>query len=831
MKNRKNRMEELTLEEKARLVNGATFFCMAGIERLNIPQMQLLDGGTGINFEQLFRSEDNVDTKGTNGMLAKSDVMHVIEYYYEPEKLNEEEKKLYVQIRETLNTRVANSIDKKIDNCELAPGCFPPGMLLGATWNKDTVKEVGEALGREARAFGINVLLGTPNVNIHRDPLNGRLFEGYSEDPYLVSALAPELVKGVQSYGVAANVKHFAANNQETNRQGINEIISERALHEIYFPGFEACVKEGKAATIMSAYNLINGTACTENEWLLHTILREFWGFEGIVVSDWGAVYHPVEAFKAGNDLKMPGPSSWKPIAQAVQDGIISEEELDKAVERILNLIEKYGTPEPLEEDIPTIVQLSDQAAYNAAVQGIVLLKNENLIFPIKKGRKVVLAGSGAKKIMDCGTGSAGITTNRTTSLYENLRMELGKDCVVIDENLENVNFEDVNLENVNLEDVNTVLLEDVNTGLQDDVDTVLCIISICGMEGNDRTDMLITEVDAKCMNKLIALKSQKPDLKIGVILNTCGPVEIEKWEPDVDGIFNLFLPGMEGGHAMSDLLTGKKNPSGKLPFTFPKIDTPTFLNFPGDGYQVYYGEGIYVGYRYYDKKEVEPLYPFGYGLSYSNFEFSNMRTNCGKMEMGVPAFSEEIFIWVEVENKGPYAGAEVIQLYISDPYTTLHKPVRECKDFQKVYLENGEKRTISFTITKEKLKAYDADLKKWTVEEGYYDIAIGNSSRNLPCSIRVYLDTLSEYSFGENSTVKVLYENDKTREELQKLWNKNHWDWGLVLDKYQYEPNCLIKVIINEGVSSKVMINESANSNVVGVSEFYKEIYRIKRL
>ena len=326
-------LAQMALGEKASLVNGASFFGMAGMERFNIPALQLLDGGTGMNFEQLFGdmySRAEKDTNSTNGMVGSTVLTHVIDYYYEPEKLTEEESEVRGWIEAQLLQKTGS---------DYAPSCFPPGILLGATFNPDAVKTVGEALGAESRLFGVQILLGSPNVNIHRDPLNGRLFEGYSEDPCLVSTLAPELVKGVQKFKVAANVKHFAANNQETNRVGINETISERALQEIYYPGFKACVQEGKVETVMSAYNRINGIPCTESYKLLTEELRDKWGFEGTVLSDWGAVYHPAEALQAGNDLAMPGPLPAQPIIEAVKDGRLAMEDLNKAVLRLLKTI------------------------------------------------------------------------------------------------------------------------------------------------------------------------------------------------------------------------------------------------------------------------------------------------------------------------------------------------------------------------------------------------------------------------------------------------------------------------------------------------------------
>ncbi|NLG03186.1 MAG: hypothetical protein GX567_05085, partial [Clostridia bacterium] len=635
----RSREEELcsrmSLEEKTRLVNGASFFGMADFEKLGIPRMQLLDGGTGINFEQLFGDMaeiGNLKTDSTNGMVGSTVLMHVIEYYFEPEKLNTQEQEVYYWIKERL--------EKNLNGVSYAPSCFPPGMLLGATWNPQVIYKVGEALGREANLYGIHILLGTPNVNIHRDPLNGRLFEGYSEDPCLVSKLAPALVKGVQKYGVAANIKHFAANNQETNRVGINEMISKRALEEIYLPGFAACVKEGKAQTVMSAYQKINGVACTENKFLLTEKLRDEWGFEGAVISDWGAVYHPVEALSAGNDLAMPGPIDFHLIKEAVEQERLSEKVLDEAVCRLLKVIhwveQNFVSVSSNQKAIEALYIDTTKAAYEAAAEGIVMLRNDG-VFPLKEGVKVAIVGSGANKLMECGSGSAGITTDRTSSLADTL-----------------------------IEGEVSVSMEKILP----DTEIIVCVCKVSGMEGNDRSDLYLLKEDRELLTKI---KQEKGNRKVTLILNTCGPVDLRAYGPEwVESMFAVFLPGMEGGHALGDILLGRRNPSGKLPLTFPNRyeDTPTFLNFPGDGYEVNYGEGIYVGYRYYDKKKVKTYFPFGFGLSYTDF-------SCSNIEM-----TGDLRFEVQLKNIGKIAGSQVVQLYIADPFSTLSKPVKELKAF-----------------------------------------------------------------------------------------------------------------------------------------------------
>lgn len=811
-------LSQMTLEEKATLVNGASFFGMAGLERFDIPALQLLDGGTGMNFEQLFGdmySRAEKETNSTNGMVGSTVLTHVIDYYYEPEKLTAEEPEVRGWIEEQLRQKTG---------IDYAPSCFPPGILLGATFNPEVVKTVGEALGAESRLFGIQILLGSPNVNIHRDLLNGRLFEGYSEDPCLVSTLAPELVKGVQKFKVAANVKHFAANNQETNRVGINETISERALQEIYYPGFKACVQEGKVQTVMSAYNRINGVPCTESYKLLTEELRDKWGFDGTVLSDWGAVYHPVEALQSGNDLAMPGPLPAEPIIAAVKEGRLSIEDLDRAVLRLLKTI-AYCLEEPYEKidsvkigqcEIPVInkafhrpeqntdtssdivytsnfktlntdvlYKATTAAAYESAAEGIVLLKNEGVYpFPISNcylentacvqntslnptfcnvtSHNILLTGS--RDFLTCGTGSAGITTNRNTSFTDCI----GGTYVDYDYDFEAFCKE--------------------NQGFH-----VILTATVSGMEGNDRPHMRISEADDKLLRRLIALKKDHT-FKLTLVLNVCGPVDIREYEADLDAIWCVFLPGMEGAHALADLMMGKRTPSGKLPITFPKRyeDAPTFLNFPGEGYEVNYGEGIYVGYRYYDKKKVTPAYPFGYGLSYTTFKIENCVAD--KEE-----FEDELNIKLTVTNTGKLPGAEVVQLYIADETSMLPKPVKELKAFRKVFLHPGESKDVIFKLTKKDFMSFDMDYNEWLAEEGYYHILIATSSAeaDIKGDIRVYLNTRSPYSYGFTSTVKTIFEKEPLKEALFDLWKEMGWDMQIIASNYQYTPNRTIEQIM----------------------------------
>ena len=431
-----------------------------------------------------------------------------------------------------------------------------------------------------------------------------------------------------------------------------------------------------------------------------------------------------------------------------------------------------------------------------------------------------MIAGSGAEQLLECGTGSAGITTNRTSSLAQGLRETLGEDAIIVLENNGYEYFNDLyskeilgkkaQLETTQTEQVNETL--DAQNVQLHDITHVVVVAKVSGMEGNDRNDLHLSLQDDMLMTELHELKKQH-DMKITLVLNVCGPIETTPYEEFTDASFVTFLPGMEGGRALADLMIGRVSPSGKLPITFPKRyeDTPTFLNFPGDGYEVNYGEGIYVGYRYYDRKKVEPAYPFGYGLSYTTFEVSEMQVKAAGLDestqnrnlSGVETviFDKKLQITVTVKNTGNRAGAEVLQIYISDTDSTLPKPVKELKAFEKVWLQPGESKAVTFTLNKEQFASYDMDYKEWIAEEGYYDIIIATSSaeKDVVQSERVYLVNQTPYSYGLNSTVKVLYEEPQLKESVRNLWNAKQWDWQIVESNYQYTANRKLLEILPE--------------------------------
>ncbi len=737
-------MQRFTNDEQIRLVCGASFFGTAEIPEKNVQRLQLLDGGTGINFEQLFG--DFLSHAGRTGIGGDA-LRNVLRYFYTPEQLpDDESRKLHAWITEKLRERFPEMTP---------PGCYPSGILLGSCWNPEVIEQMGRALGMEAHAYGVNVLLGTPNVNLHRDIRNGRLFEGYSEDPYLVSALAPALVRGVQSRGVAANVKHFASNHQETNRMNINELIPERALHELYFPAFHACVDAG-VATVMSAYNQINGIPCTENRAMLHDMLREEWGFEGVVMSDWNAVYHPEKAVNAGNDLAMPAnPAIPETLSRALETNALSAESLRISAERVAALSEKYARPA---EGSISLAE-TDKAAYDAAAEGIVLLKNDSAVLPLDPSARIALYGAHAESLLTCGEGSAGILTTRNVSLHTALSQRFA-----------------------------SVSMHDM-----ENADTLVYVYSLPGQEGHDRRDISLSAQVTGEWERLLADADSRGMKKI-LILNVSAPVALDGWEERFDAIFCIFLPGMQGANALADCLCGNVNPSGKLPLTWPARleDLPAYLNFPGDGMQVHYGEGIFVGYRWYDARRIRPLYPFGHGLSYTEFAIENLTAD-------KETFSDSVNVTVTVANLGNRSGKTVVQFYVSDPQSTLTKPCKELKAFRKLALTPQERKTITVTLPRHAFESYDPDLHAWTMEEGWYGISAGFSSGDLRADCKVYADVTSPYTFGIGTSVKTIMEHEELRSILDAFFKEHNLPWSAMLTSYEYTAQDTLELILTQ--------------------------------
>jgi beta-glucosidase len=621
--------------------------------------------------------------------------------------------------------------------------CFPTASALAATWNRDLVSRVGEALGDECRAEQVGVILG-PGANIKRSPLCGRNFEYFSEDPYLSGEMAKSHINGVQSRGVGASLKHYAANNQETRRMVINAVVDERALHEIYLAGFEIAVKEAQPWTVMCAYNKVNGTYCCENEILMRHILKEKWGHEGLVVTDWGAMNDRVAALAAGVELEMPGPgtSNDARIVTAVKSGELNEALLDQAVERILALIFKAG--ETLAQAVTCDLDAHHALARRVAGEGAVLLKNEagagpGKILPLADDCKVALVGRFAREPRYQGAGSSLIHPTRLDNLYDEIVKLVGEENLSYAPGYDAGGHEpDAALIAQALERAKTAEVVVVCAGLTD----------IYEVEGLDRRHMKLPPGHDALIKAIAAAHDN-----VVVVLSNGSPVEMP-WVEDVAAILEGYLGGQAGAGALADILYGRVNPSGKLAETFPirLQDNPSYHYFPQGPDVAEYRESIFVGYRYYDTVGQEVLFPFGHGLSYTNFAYSDLQLDRQKIKDG-----DTLAVTLKVQNTGQVAGQEVVQLYVRDEEAAVFRPHKELKGFAKVALEPGETAKVSIELGRRAFAYYEPQLGDWVVKPGTFEILIAASAADIRLRARVAV-TDAPVAPGANGHTAAVY-------------------------------------------------------------------------
>jgi beta-glucosidase len=641
---------------------------------------------------------------------------------------------------------------------------FPVGTALASTWNEDLVKSVGKAMGNEVKEYGVDVLLA-PALNIHRSPLCGRNFEYYSEDPLVAGKIAAAYVNGIQSNGVGTSIKHFAANNQETNRLGVNEHVSERAMREIYLKGFEIAVKESQPWTVMSSYNLINGTYTSARHDLLTDILRSEWGFKGIVMTDWFGGYpnftsiaNPtyvsdvVKQETAGNDLLMPGLKTQKDvILKAMRSGSLSKQTVDLNVKRIMKMVFKSPAMVNYKYSDAPDLKAHAQVSRQAATEAMVLLKNDNNALPVAVA-PIAAFGVTTYNFYAGGTGSGDVNKAYVVSLIEGLNnagYSLNKDLQdayvpyiaqkTIDENArrakDGLMASGVKIAEMNMDKVQYSKVAANSTA-------ALITIGRSSGEGYDRDidgDFNLAPGELDMINN-VSEAFHALNKKVIVILNVGGVVETASWKNKVDGILLAWQVGQEGGNAVADILSGKANPSGKLTMTFPVqySDVPTAKNWvintkvswmgtdEPNLQQTTYTEGIFVGYRYYSTFNVKPSYEFGYGLSYTNFDMTNL-------QLSNKTFEGNMTVTVDVKNSGKTAGKEVVELYLSAPAKNLQKPSSELKAFAKTkQLQPGETQKITLTIKAKDLASFDEKIGAWVAEAGTYKVSVGASSLNI---------------------------------------------------------------------------------------------------
>ncbi len=610
-------------------------------------------------------------------------------------------------------------------NDSIVAVCFPAGCATASSFDRELIKSMGETIGDECQAEDLSVVLG-PAVNIKRSPLCGRNFEYLSEDPYLAGEMAASYINGVQSKKVGVSIKHFALNDQEHERMSGSSEADERTIREIYFPAFETAVKKSDPWTFMCSYNRINGTFASENEWLLTKVLRDEWGFKGYVMSDWGAVNDRVKGVAAGMDLEMPASGEYndKAIVEAVKNGTLSEEKLNESVEKILNIVFEYVENKRGGE----FDRAKDhEKAAKIAEECMVLLKNEGNILPLSKNEKIAFIGGFAEKPRFQGGGSSHINSFKIEDALSNCK------------DIADITYAKGFPADRDLEDEKEFAKALETAEKADKVVVFAGLPDVFESEGYDRQHMRLPE----CQNKLIS-KIAKVNPNIVVVLHNGSPVEMP-WISEVKGVLDAYLSGEAVGKALARILFGDANPSGHLAESFPVRleDTPCYINFPGKRGKVYYNEGVFVGYRYYDTKNIKVLFPFGHGLSYTTFSIDNL-----KVERSGKKDTDSIKVSVDVTNTGSVAGKEVVQLYVSDKTGTEVRPVKELKGFEKVELKPGEKKTVTMELDYRSFAYYSTEINDWFTPGGKYEIMVGNSSANIAVCEEIEIEATKKLPF-----------------------------------------------------------------------------------
>ena len=671
MKEIKPLLSQMTLEEKASLSSGLNFWFLKGVERLGIPSIMVTDGPHGLR-----KQEGDVTEIGLTDTVPAT--------------------------------------------------CFPTASALAATWNRKLIFAVGEALAEECKEEKVGVILG-PGANIKRSPLCGRNFEYFSEDPYLSGEIAKSHINGVQSLGIGTSLKHYAANNQEYRRMTIDAVVDERALREIYLAGYEIAVKNAQPWTLMGAYNRLNGTYACEHPDLLRKILKDEWGHEGLVMTDWGAMNERVPALKAGLELEMPGTNNGNDamIVAAVEDGTLDESVLDEAVERILGLISKVE--KTLSEEFVYDRGAHHALARRAASEGAVLLKNKGDILPLSKTLKVALLGEMAVNPRFQGAGSSLVNPSRLDTLYDEISNLLQVESLTYEPGY-----------TIKGKEFDQTLIDEA-VAISKDADVVVICVGLPDSyeaEGLDRDHMKMPESH----NKLIrAISVFHP--KVVVVLSNGSPVEMP-WIDQVGAVLEGYLGGQAGAGAIADILYGITNPSGKLAETFPiKLeDDSSHHYFPGGPKFVEYRESIFVGYRFFDTVSKEVLFPFGHGLSYTSYEYSNLQLSKANM-----TDRDILRVSLRVKNTGLMDGQEIVQLYVSPTAPIAFRPKAELKGFEKIKLALGEEKEVVFELDRRAFAYYSTGLNDWHVESGRYQVLIGASSRDIRCQGEVQIDSSQE--------------------------------------------------------------------------------------
>jgi beta-glucosidase len=692
-----NLIKKMTLEEKAALCIGASPWTTTPVERLGLPELTVSDGPHGVR-----RVAD------VNDLVAAS----------------------------------------------LPATCFPTASCMASTWDVDLIHSMGQALAEECIALKVDVVLG-PGVNMKRTPLGGRNFEYYSEDPYLAGQMAASFITGVQSKGVGTSLKHFAANNQEFQRLTISSELDERTLREIYLPAFETAVKKAKPWTVMCAYNKLNGIYCAENHRLLVDILKDEWGFEGFVVSDWGAVHDRVASLKGGLDLEMPGPKEQrvKAVVEAIHSGALDESVLDESVRRILGIVFKAAE---MAKGGSFDTAMHHALARRIAAEGMVLLKN-NGILPLKDQQHIAVIGRAAEEAHFQGGGSSHINPTQVDNPFKELQKLAGDTELTYAEGYPAGTTFDESLIDAAVKNARSADVALLYLALPDSKES----------EGYDRADLELTPQQVALIKAVTAIQPMTV-----VILNNGAPVVMSEWIGGTAAVLEAWMMGQAGGGAIADVLYGKVNPSGRLAETFPLklVDTPAHINFPGGNGEVRYGEGIFIGYRYYDAKDVPVQFPFGYGMSYTTFTYKNPKVSAASFKD-----VDGLTVSVDVTNTGNVAGKEVVQVYLHDHKSRLVRPPKELKGFTKVELQPGETKTVALALDFRAFAYYHPGYQQWITEDGEFDILIGSSSSDIRCVQTVTLQSTLELPslLNRQSTLRDWMEDPRGKRVFAPLFQQ----------------------------------------------------------
>lgn len=699
----------MSLEQKAAFVSGYDYWHLEEAPELGLPKIMITDGPHGLR-------KANPDKKSSTGGIG-----------------------------------LGNSVPAT---------CFPPAATSSCSWDPELLEQEGEAMGEECLKEKVSTILG-PGTNIKRAPVGGRNFEYFSEDPLLAGECAAAVINGVQSKGVGTSLKHFAANSQEAFRMVVNEVVDERTLRETYLTAFEIAVKKAQPWTVMNSYNRINGVYASENEWLQQKVLRKEWGFEGLIVTDWGASVDRIPGLKAGTDLEMPcsGDLNTNRIIAAVKDGTLDEKILDERVDTVVDLIVK--SKPALEKTHTYDVDAHHAIAQKIAEGSMQLLKNDDGILPLKDGQKVAVIGEMAKAPRFQGAGSSVINPTKLSNAFDELQ-KLGVDISYAQ------GYYNSKKDKTPRKTSAELIAEAKEAASKADVAVVFVgLTEEFEGEGYDREGI---EIPAEHNELVAAVAEANPNT---VVVIASGSVILMPWLKNVKGLLNSGLGGQAGGIAVANILTGKVNPSGKTSETYPRAfeDNPTYGNFPGGPVTSEHRESVYIGYRYYDAADIDVEFPFGFGLSYTTFEYSGIKLSKDKMKD-----TDTVTVSFKIKNTGSVDGAEIAEVYVADKESTIFRPKKELRGFKKVFLKAGEEKEVSVELSKRAFAFYNVELGDWMVETGEFDILVGSSSRDIKLTASMTVESTVTASIPDYRKTAPNYYNNVaniTRDDFAAVYGE----------------------------------------------------------